>query len=475
VHFHLKFTRLPHESPAGWRLFGDVMKRKLSRLTGVVILAVTLVFVVYPFVSTSWHLISDLGLRSAAPSEFAFRLHRSLSRRLPGYIERRIASGKAEELSVAQITATEWPVYGAFFYLIATDRLQQQWENDRSLAGKPPVEAGAEAIEACARIITDPGHAHWVRKYWGDDYLDDPNCFYRMLVIGSLASHHRLTGKDEHLSLLERLVEDLVADIDASPCGLIDDYPAQCFPADVTVAIAVVLQADEALGTDRREWGASAFQRMLANFDGQLPPYMADAPTGCATAMSRGCTNGFFFSFAREIDAEAADLLYQDYVREFWQESGLAAGWREFPKDSGHPEDYFDSDSGVVFGGFGTAATGLGHGAARLHGDHRRAGLLGAEMIASGWPLPDGSLLIPRLVSDREHAPHFAECVILHQMALASGEGSGERAGIPGCVWLILGFEALVGALLLGISGRLLRCRAKRAGKKVDAACGGPG
>jgi len=391
---------------------------------------------------------------------------------VPNHVERRIASGKAEELSVSQITATEWPVYGASFYLLATERLQRQWKNDRSLAAKSPVEAGAEAIEASARIITDPGHAHWVRSYWGEDYLDDPNCFYRMLVIGSLASHHRLTGKPDHLPLLERLVGDLVDDIDSSPCGLIDDYPAQCFPCDVAVGIAVVLHADAALGTDRRVWASAALQRMLGNFDGQLPPYMADMETGRVTAESRGCTNGFFFSFVREIDPAGADLLYQDYVREFWQENGLAAGWREFPEGSGHPEDYFDPDSGVVFGGFGTASTGLGLGAARLHGDHRRAGLLGAEMSASGWPLPDGSLLIPRLVSDHEHAPHFAECVILHQMALASGEGPDERAGIPGCVWLILGVEALVGLLLLWIAARLLRCHPKRAGKKVDAACG---
>lgn len=438
------------------------MKCRFGRLIGVVLLALTLVFVVYPFVSTSWHLLADPGLRSAAPSEFAFRLHRSLSRRLPGYTDRRIASGKAEELSVSQITATEWPVYGAFFYLLATERLQEQWENDRSLARRPPVETGAEAIGACARIIVDPGHAHWVRSYWGDDHLDDPNCFYRMLVIGSLASHHRLTGETGHLPLMERLVGDLVADIDASPWGLIDDYPGQCFPADVAVAIAVVRQAGEVLGTDRSEWAAGAMERMLGNFDGRLPPYMADARSGRGASDPRGCTNGFFFSFVREVDAEKADRLYQDYTREFWQESGLAAGWREFPKGSENPEDYFDPDSGVVFGGFGTAATGLGLGAARLHGDHRRAGLLGAEMVASGWPLPDGSLLIPRLVSDGEHAPHFAECVILHQMALASGDGSEERAGLPGCVWLILGFEALVGVLLLWSSVRLMRGRPRR-------------
>jgi hypothetical protein len=84
LRFHLKFTRSPHESSAGWRSLGEVMKRRLGCLICVVLLAVALVFVVYPFASSSWHLLADPGLRSAAPSEFGFRLDRSPSRRLPG-------------------------------------------------------------------------------------------------------------------------------------------------------------------------------------------------------------------------------------------------------------------------------------------------------------------------------------------------------------------------------------------------------
>lgn len=442
----------------------------LRRSLGLLILALTLAFVVHPLGMTSWYLLGDRGLRSAAPSEFAFSLQRSLSDRLPGYVERRIRSGVAETLHVGQITATESPVYGAFFYLLATDELQARWEADPTLAGRAPKETGAEAIEACVRIILDPGHAHWVRKYWGDDHWQDPNCFFRTLVIGSLGAHRRLTGSDRHLPLLRQLTDDLAADLDASASGLIDDYPGQCFPADVVACIAMIRRADPA----RDEWARAAFRRVLANFPGGLPPYMADAEDGRALGPSRGCTNGFFFSYARELDPAAADALYRKLVDGFWQEGRLAAGWREFPRAAGYRDWYFDADSGPVLWGFGTGATGLGIGAARLHGDHRRAGLLGAELIAGGIPLPDGSLLLPRLVSDIGHAPHFAETAILHQLSLSGGGEPAEKAPLTAAVGLILGVEALLAVLLLRLSCRLLgpRRKAPRAPRTRGGAAG---
>lgn len=431
----------------------------LRRSLGLLILLLTLAFVVHPLVKTSWYLLADPGLRSAAPSKFAFSLHESLSRRLPGYVEERIASGVAETLHVGQITATESPVYGAFFYLVATDHLQSQWEADPTLARRAPKETGAEAIEACVRILLDPGHAHWIRTYWGDDHWQDPNCFFRTLVIGGLGAHRRLTGSDEHLPFLRQLTDDLAADLDASATGLIDDYPDQCFPADVVACIAMIRRADPA----REAWAKAALHRVLASFPGELPPYMSDADDGAALGPSRGCTNGFFFSYARKLDPAAADLLYQKLLDDFWQEGRWAAGWREFAHGSKHPEWYFDPDSGPVLWGYGTGATGLGIGTTRLHGDHHRAGLLGAEMIAGGIPLPDGSLLLPRLVSDIRHAPHFAETAILHQLSLSGGGEARDKAPLTMSVWLILGFELLFAVLLLRLSRFLLRKSRKAA------------
>jgi hypothetical protein len=429
------------------------------RFVGTVFLGLTLWFIAYPLFSTLYFLTTDDGLRGAHPSKFAFALHRSLSRRLPTYIDERIESKVATTLSIHQITATESPVYGAFFFLQASERLQQQWQKNPRLARSSPAQSGKQAIDASLRILLDPLHAHWVRTYWGDDYLDDPNCFYRMLLVGGITSHHHLTGKTEHLPLLKRLVDDLIADLDASPSGLVDDYPDQCFPCDVACCLAIIAHSSDALGEDHREWAQRAFARMMLHYPDGLVPYMADSTTGSPTAATRGCTNGFFFTYTPELAPETSADWYRRYVDEFWQDSALASGWREYPKSSGAASFGYDPDSGPVAFGFGTGATGLGLGCTRVHGDHRKAGILGAEMMASSYPLPGGSLLVPQLVSDREHAPYFAEIAVLHQLSLlphGEFDSRAERAPLRPVVFGILALEAGALVLLLLICRRLL-------------------
>ncbi len=429
------------------------------RLTGLLYLTLTLGLVAYPFFTTVYYLCSDHGLRRAEPSKFAFALHRSLSAKLPYYIDRRIESGVASTLGSHEITATESPVYGAFFYLQATERLQEQWLRDHSLAEQAPVVTGAKAIDASLRIMLDPDHAHWVRSYWGDDYMTQPNCFYRMLLIGCITSHHNLTKETAHLALLRTTVNDLIEDIDSSPAGLIDDYPDQCFPCDVVCCISMIESASKALGEDRGKWAKEAVARIMSHFPTGLPPYTADSSTGSPQSPSRGCTNGFFFTYISKLAPSKSPAWYQNYASEFWQENDLAAGWREFSYQSDSPSESFDPDSGPVLGGFGTGATGLGLGCTRAYGDHRRAGILGAEMIAAAIPLPGGTLLLPRLVSDHQHAPYFAEISILHQLSILPGSPSAEKARvepIPHCTWYILGIEAAVLTVLLFICGHLL-------------------
>lgn len=131
---------------------------------GLVMLCAALCLVGYPLVVAVYYLTFDAGLRSAGPSKFALSLHRSISARIPGYVDTRIASGVAATLSRSQITATESPVYGAFFYLLATANLQQTWERDPSLASVLPAKTGANAINASLRLMLDEGHANWVKK-----------------------------------------------------------------------------------------------------------------------------------------------------------------------------------------------------------------------------------------------------------------------------------------------------------------------
>ncbi len=80
-------------------------------------------------------------------------------------------------------------------------------------------------------------------------------------------------------------------------------------------------------------------------------------------------------------------------------------------------------------------------------------------MIAACFPLPGGTLLLPRLVSDHEHAPYFAEISILHQLSILPNKPRAEKAAlapIPLCTWYVLSIEAAALAVLLFICKRLL-------------------
>lgn len=75
---------------------------------------------------------------------------------------------------------------------------------------------------------------------------------------------------------------------------------------------------------------------------------------------------------------------------------------------------FSDVDSGPVILGFGFAASAFGVGAARVNGHMDEAGVLSAEMLATSWPLPNGTLLLPRLLSSATDAPYLGEAGILY-------------------------------------------------------------
>ena len=66
-----------------------------------------------------------------------------------------------------QISGTEWPLFGAVFYLWATESLQDEWEKGHSPYAVAPKVYARGAIEAAARLVMDPTQANWVKIHWG--------------------------------------------------------------------------------------------------------------------------------------------------------------------------------------------------------------------------------------------------------------------------------------------------------------------
>jgi len=382
----------------------------------LVILALSVYVFVLP-AGTVMRGLHDPGLDGSAVPRRVWRWHRVLSPRYAEWARRRVASGIAGRLTTSDIAGTEWPLFGSVFYLWATESLQQAFEQNPRLAPSAPKDYARDAIAAATALVADPNHAGWVRQHWGDKYLETENLFYRMLVISALTSYQKLLGDAKYEDLLRSQVESLAAELDASPFGLLDDYPGQCYPVDIVPAVAAIRRADAVLGTDHSAFVARAirgFQDTRLDVHTGLPAYVVSSRTGQALDSARGVGLSFMLIWAPQIWPETARLWYDKYEGRFWQRGRWLAGFREYPR--GIEVGWFamnDVDAGPVVAGFGVAASAFGAGATRAMGDTDRAYALGAEAMLAAWPLPDGTLLVPRMLSIFSDAPYLGEAATL--------------------------------------------------------------
>ena len=425
------------------------MTRKIIRINSVVVVLLAGCFFIYPPIRAVLDL-QDPALRQPGIPKAAWRLYRNLTPRYARWAQERVAQGRAEGLSLSNLSGTEWPPFGSVFYLWAVENLQAAWEAGDHTTGVEPRVFAREAIIAASELVIDPKHASWVKKHWGEDYMHRENVFYRMLVIASLTTREKLLHEGAHLDLLRDQVETLAQELDATKSGLVDDYPGECYPGDVMAAVMCIKRADAVLGTDH----SGFVNRALRGFTGtrltrhRLPPYMAGSATGLPCSEARGCANSYFGLTAPELWPAQARQWFELYDRFFWQERITAVGYREYPKDVPRSNWTMDVDAGPVIAGHGVAASAFGVGAARKNGRFDRAYPLAAEMLATVGELPNGMLAMPRLLSNLSDAPLLGEAGILWLLSIQPEKGFPVKTGgsIPLYVYIVLG-----GAFLFGI------------------------
>ena len=401
----------------------ETMKKQLKLC--VIINAVILVALAfYIFLIPAIIILNDLhdpGLYSNSTTHCVFRWHKSLSPKYEKWARKRILNGTATALSTENISGTEWPVFGSVFYLWATQSLQEAYEENPKLASVAPKTYAKGAIEAAAALVADPNHASWVKQHWGDDYLEKENLFYRMLLISGLASYQKISDNKKYEDLLRWQVESLSKELDESPYGLLDDYPGQCYPVDIVPAIAAIKRADAVLGTDHSEFVARAirgFEDTRLDLNTKLPGYMVSSRTGKALDSARGVGISFMLIWAPELWPQTANDWYDKYQKQFWKQNRWIAGFREFPKSFNLKRFFFeDVDAGPVVAGYGAGASAFGIGATRAMGRFDNAYPIAAEAISLSWPLPDGTLLLPRMLSNMSDAPYLGESSMIFALS----------------------------------------------------------
>lgn len=400
-------------------------------VNAVVILCLAVYFFVIPgFIILRNVSKADIG--KPGISGIAWQMHREISPKLAKWAKDRVASGRAAHLQLVDVPSTEWPMFGCVFYLMATENLQKAWEGDNSLAPVAPREYAREAIGAAMELIMDPVHHTWVKEHWGPNYLHRENVFFRSLLIKGITSHEKIMKNGKLLDTLKDQVITLAVELDKSKFGILDDYPSECYPIDVLASIAWIKSAGELIGIDNSKFverSVRAFQGKMLDERG-LPPFVMDSWTGTLLPAdygekyrcSRGIGNSWVLIFVRELWPETAEKWYALYEKYFWQDKWWANGFREFPKDMPGLNYAYDVDSGPIIAGFSPAANAFGIAMARANGRFDHAYILTAQVLASCWPLLDGTMLGARILSNQAHAPYLGEsaiCYFLTQQPLA--------------------------------------------------------
>ena len=430
---------------------------KCIQTTRYIRAAVMIVLAVYFILIPVIQLISDLndpGLADGPMPRFLYRWHRTLSAKYEVWARERLESTRAAQLSLNNISGTEWPLFGTVFYLWATETLQDQWQKDHSLSAQAPAVYAKGAIEASTALVTDPDQAAWVKVHWGESYLEKQNLFYRYLLINAMVSYQKLLGDTKYQAFLAQQSDSLAKEIDASPYGLLDDYPGQCYPVDILPAIAAIQRADAVLGTDH----SAIIKRAIRAFEGNcldtgtgLPAYNADSETGYRMSSTRGTGMSFMLIWAPQLWPDASRQWYDKYQQQFWQQDRLVAGFREFPRSEATIANWgVEVDAGPVMAGYGMSANAFGIGAARANGRMDHAYTMSALALTAAWRLPDGTLPMPRLLSDLIDAPYVGEAGLLFSFSCMPVISQIQKTDgkIPLLVYLVVISAIIIGSFL---------------------------
>lgn len=422
-------------------------RRVLAWVRVAVISVASLFLLVLPAL-TAGTLLLDPAWRRAEIAPAVLDWHEALARRMGPWARDRVASLRAQKLDTLDVSGTEWPMFSAVFHLWASEAVEARWRATGG-QGESPAARDAESLHALAALITDPRHAMWVRAHWGATYLERDDLFYRMLLVAGLDSYERLVPDRRYHDLLVEQVQSLSAELDASPHGLLEDYPGETYGVDVSIAYAALARARERLGIPDDGWtarGARAFDESRDDPRVGLPAYNLDAASGEVLGPARGVGLAMMLAWTPSLWPELDARWYPRFVERFWQEGYGVAGFREFDPDSAVPEWLVEVDAGPVFAGYGTAASGFGLAAARAHGDMDRAYALTGEAILASLPLPGGTLVTPRLLSNVVDAPYTGEAALLFALTRTPPAGAAPATrSLPATVWITIPLMLIVG------------------------------
>jgi hypothetical protein len=425
-------------------------------VSGVVIVLSLMLFI-YP-AAMILLVANDSQLRQTGESRLAVRWFESATPRFLSWANMYLDTDFAASLSQDDIPATEWPIFGAVFYLVTADDLNRQ--------GKIDATQGTirEAVDRAAEIVASPVTGTWVKTKWGDGYLEKENVFYRTFMILGLTSYERITADTRYREIISRQRTTLADELMKAKLHLRDDYPGECWPSDMLWAVAAIQRAGRLEGTDHDKLATS----LIKAFDGPLlapeglPAFQADSRSGRIIQNARGCGNSGILLFAAELDPAVARRWYGAYERGYWKDNGWIAGFSEKPLAA--TDAFMDVDSGPVLFELGSVASAFGIGAAKTAGRYDHAAPLTMEAVACSWPTPFGPLIPGFMGRVAAKSWSLGEVGLVFSMTrpTLAAQTVPFEGRAPAVVWILFVMYAAIGLFLIWYEIRCLRRRIRR-------------
>jgi len=363
-----------------------------------------------------------------------------------------LSSRHAASLHHQDVAGTEWPMFGAVFYLVTAEELHRRGAID---ATRGRVR---QAVDRAVEIVASPDTATWVITKWGPSYLERENVFYRMLLIMGFAAYDSMTGDQRYQATMTEQRTSLARELMAAPFHVLDDYPGECYPNDVLWAVAAIQRASRLSGTNSDDLVAAIMTAMNGPLKAQegMPAFQVDARSGALLQGARGCGNSGILPFAAELDVDKAVKWYRAYEKGFWKDTGWAVGFTEEPH--GTAQDFMDVDSGPVVFGFGSVASAFGIGAAKSVGRFDHAAPLTMEAVAAAWPTPFGMILPGAMGYLAADSWSLGEVALLYTMTrpVFTEETVPFTGRTPLMVWLLFIVYAGLGILVIRARIRFL-------------------
>jgi hypothetical protein len=266
------------------------------------------------------------------------------------------------------------------------------------------------AIRECVTRLQEPavtgfGAAAWGRAGLEDLESDRGHAYlgYTNLAFGML----RLLEPDSSIAPLhDHVTRALARRLEATATGIIETYPDESYPADVSAVAASIALYDSATGGDHR----ALLQRFAALLKARyveprsgLMYQTVDARSGQPRGPARASGSSIAAYFLSFVDHELARSIFAAVAEQRASFAGFG-GVREYPE---HVAGGADIDSGPLFFGVSASASAFALAGAKLYGHPqlfaelvRTATLVGvprtsgdARRFATGGPLGNAIVL----------------------------------------------------------------------------------